>query len=190
MKTKFIILLLLPFTILSQDPSKHIPWKLDGADERIEKNRKGNVLLEFILKDKIDKRSNSNIDLELKNHDFKFGVSFTQLRRFWGQDYGDLYLERFKEVFNYATIGMYWQLTDERSNSKFMDNYYKGILEWTKKNDVRVKGHPLMWHEAMPNWVRNYKNIDELDGIIKAHMKRLIQSYPQINDWDVYNEPI
>ena len=37
MKTKFIILLLLPFTILSQDPSKHIPWKLDGADERIEK---------------------------------------------------------------------------------------------------------------------------------------------------------
>ena len=64
MKTKFIILLLLPFTILSQDPSKHIPWKLDGADERIEQNRKGNVLLEFILKDKIDKRSNSNIDLE------------------------------------------------------------------------------------------------------------------------------
>ena len=44
-----------------------------------------------------------------KNHDFKFGVSFTQLRRFWGQDYGDLYLERFKEVFNYATIGMYYR---------------------------------------------------------------------------------
>ena len=185
-----LLLVILSLSLNAQDHSVHKKWELSGADERIQQNRKGDVVLEFILDDKINKRSKSSIELDLKNHDFKFGVSFTQLRRFWGQDYGDLYLERFKEVFNYATIGMYWQLTDERSNSKFMDNYYKGILEWTKKNDIRVKGHPLMWHEAMPNWVRNYKNIDELDGIIKAHMKRLIDSYPQINDWDVYNEPI
>jgi GH35 family endo-1,4-beta-xylanase len=26
--------------------------------------------------------------------------------------------------------------------------------------------------------------------LIKNHMKRLIETYPQINDWDVYNEPI
>ena len=147
-------------------------------------------LFGMITSEKIDENSNSSINLKLVNHDFKFGVSFTQLRRFWGQEYGDLYLKRFKEVFNYATIGMYWQLTDERSNSKFMDNYYKGILDWSEKNDIRLKGHPLMWHEAMPNWVRNFKNIEELDGIIKEHMKRLIVSYPQINDWDVYNEPI
>ena len=174
----------------AQNHSIHKKWKLDGADERIKKNRQGDLVLEFILDDKINNKSKSSIELDLKNHDFKFGVSFTQLRRFWGQDYGDLYLERFKEVFNYATIGMYWQLTDERSNSKFINNYYDGILEWTKNNDIRVKGHPLMWHEAMPDWVRNYKNIDELDIIIKNHMKRLIESYPQINDWDVYNEPI
>ena len=70
-----------------------------------------------------------------------------------------------------------------------MDKYYKGILDWSEKNDIRLKGHPLVWHEAMFNWVRNFKNIEELDGIIKEHMKRLIVSYPQIND-DVYNEPI
>ena len=34
------------------------------------------------------------------------------------------------------------------------------------------------------------KNLDKLDIIIKDHMKRLIETYPQINDWDVYNEPI
>ena len=94
------------------------------------------------------------------------------------------------QVYSLNLIPHHWQLTDERSNSKFMDNYYKGILDWSEKNDIRLKGHPLMWHEAMPNWVRNFKNIEELDEIIKEHMKRLIVSYPQINDWDVYNEPI
>ena len=95
----------------AQNHSIHKKWKLDGADERIKTNRQGDLVLEFILDDKINNKSKSSIELDLKNHDFKFGVSFTQLRRFWGQDYGDLYLERFKEVFNYATIGMYWQLT-------------------------------------------------------------------------------
>ena len=189
MKVKLFFLVMSLF-IFSQNHSDHKQWKLEGADQRISEIRKGDLNLEFITDLKIDENSNSSINLKLVNHDFKFGVSFTQLRRFWGQEYGDLYLKRFKEVFNYATIGMYWQLTDERSNSKFMDNYYKGILDWSEKNDIRLKGHPLMWHEAMPNWVRNFKNIEELDGIIKEHMKRLIVSYPQINDWDVYNEPI
>ena len=92
-----LLLLLISFTINSQDHSIHKKWKLDGADERIEKNRNGDVVLEFVLDAKINKRSKSSIQLDLKNHDFKFGVSFTQLRRFWGQDYGDLYLERFKK---------------------------------------------------------------------------------------------
>ena len=189
MKIKLFFLIISLF-VFSQNHSDHKQWKLEGADQRISEIRKGDLNIEFITDLKIDENSNSSINLKLVNHDFKFGVSFTQLRRFWGQEYGDLYLKRFKEVFNYATIGMYWQLTDERSNSKFMDNYYKGILDWSEKNDIRLKGHPLMWHEAMPNWVRNFKNIEELDGIIKEHMKRLIVSYPQINDWDVYNEPI
>ena len=141
--------MIVPIILNAQDHSIHKKWKLDGAEERIEKNRKGDLVLEFVFKDKINNKSKSSIQIDLKNHDFKFGVSFTQLRRFWGQDYGELYLKRFKEVFNYATIGMYWQLTDERSNSKFIDNYYNGILEWTKNNDIRVKGHPLMWHEVV-----------------------------------------
>ena len=36
----------------------------------------------------------------------------------------------------------------------------------------------------------NYKNLDKLDLLIKDHMRRLIETYPQISDWDVYNEPI
>ena len=95
--TTIFFLFISLFNIQSQDPSKHQKWQLNGADDRIEKNRKGNVKIEFITTDGITKRSNASLDLELVNHDFKFGASFTQLRRFWGQDYGDLYLERFNE---------------------------------------------------------------------------------------------
>ena len=55
-----LLLLLISFTINSQDHSIHKKWKLDGADERIEKNRKGDVVLEFVLDAKINKRSKFN----------------------------------------------------------------------------------------------------------------------------------
>ncbi len=185
---KFIIILF-SVSIYTQEHSKHVPWKLDGANERIENYRKGELTLEFKMKRKHAKRD-AQINLKLNNHHFKFGVSFTQLRRFWGQDYGKKYLEKVKDVFNYATIGMYWQLTDERIKNNKMVDYYDQVIDWAISNDFRLKGHPLMWHEAMPDWVRNFKDLDELDSLIKNHMKRLIETYPEINDWDVYNEPI
>tara|TARA_A200000113_G_scaffold110535_1_gene99239 strand:+ start:83 stop:1438 length:1356 start_codon:yes stop_codon:yes gene_type:complete len=189
MRKIILIAFLIPIVNLAQKSSFHKPWKLENANQRIEKIRKGDV--KIIFESNKDFKSNlANIEVKLKNHDFKFGVSFTQLRRFWGKKFADKYLNQVKRVFNYATIGMYWALTDERDKSGKMDKYYNEVLSWASKNNIRIKGHPLMWHEAMPDWVRNYKNLDELDVLIKNHMKRLIETYPQIDDWDVYNEPI
>ena len=187
---KFLFLILIvPFYLFSQDNDKHESWQLDGASDRIEKYRKGDLILNFNI-DKSIKNKTGKLKLKLKNHDFKFGVSFTQLRRFWGTKYADKYLQQVKRVFNYATVGMYWALTDERNKSGKMEKFYDDVLFWADKNNIRIKGHPLMWHEAMPDWIRSYKNLDQLDMLIKNHMKRLIETYPQINDWDVYNEPI
>ena len=112
MKTflKYIFLLLLVNTY-SQQKSNHIPWKLKGANERIEKYRKGKVNLEFKTDEELKDRQ-ATVNIQLTDHDFKFGVSFTQLRRFWGTKYADKYLQQVKRVFNYATVGMYWALTD------------------------------------------------------------------------------
>jgi|TARA_B100001093_G_scaffold293124_1_gene279723 GH35 family endo-1,4-beta-xylanase len=189
MRKFLFFILIVPFYLSSQDNDKHESWQLDGASNRIEKYRKGDLILNFNI-DKSIKNKTGKLKLKLKNHDFKFGVSFTQLRRFWGTKYADKYLQQVKRVFNYATVGMYWALTDERNNSGKMEKFYDDVLFWADKNNIRIKGHPLMWHEAMPDWIRSYKNLDELDMLIKNHMKRLIETYPQINDWDVYNEPI
>ena len=67
---KTLLLVILSVSLNAQDHSVHEKWELNGADERIEQNRKGDVVLEFILDDKINKRSKSSIELDLKNHDF------------------------------------------------------------------------------------------------------------------------
>ena len=148
---KYLFYLIFPLLIFAQDPSFHEPWKLEGAGERIEKYRKTNTILNFNFPTDI-KKKNGKLKIKLINHDFKFGVGFTQLRKMRGNMF-DLYLERFKEAFNYATVGMYWGLTDERSSRKQIDKYYDDIIKWSIKNNVRLKGHPLMWHEGMPDWV-------------------------------------
>ena len=185
---KYLFYLIFPLLIFSQDPSFHEPWELEGASERIEKYRKTNTILNFNFPTDI-KKKNGKLKIKLINHDFKFGVGFTQLRKMRGNMF-DLYLERFNEVFNYATVGMYWVLTDERSGRKQIDKYYDDIIKWSIKNNVRLKGHPLMWHEGMPDWVRYSKDLDQLEVAMKTHMRRLIETYPEINDWDVYNEPV
>ena len=189
MRIFIFFILTIPFCLFSQEKETYNSWKLEGADERIEKYRKGNLVLNF-YSDRSIKNKIGKLKIKLKNHDFKFGVSFTQLRRFWGTKYAEKYLDQVKRVFNYATVGMYWALTDERNKSGKIEKFYDDVLLWASNNNIRIKGHPLMWHEAMPDWVRNYKNLDELDLLIKDHMRRLIETYPQISDWDVYNEPI
>ena len=64
----------------AQDGSKHIPWKLDGASERIEKVRKGEVVLEFYHENKRLKNKKGDFKIELISHNFNFGVSMTQSR--------------------------------------------------------------------------------------------------------------
>ena len=52
---KTLLLVILSVSLNAQDHSVHKKWELSGADERIQQNRKGDVVLEFILDDKINK---------------------------------------------------------------------------------------------------------------------------------------
>ena len=49
-------------------------WKLDGAAERIERLRKGTAKLQFVLPDGSEPNNALQVDIELKKHDFLFGV--------------------------------------------------------------------------------------------------------------------
>ena len=65
--------------------------------------------------------------------------------------------DRVKELFNFITVGFYWELFDEKGDTSYANKYMNDNLQWADKNNLRVKGHPLLWHESLPNWIIDFE---------------------------------
>ena len=76
--------------------AKHEPWQLENANARIDNIRKGTTNLTFTFANGKKLPSDANLNLELQSHDFKFGVSMTQARGFFGTDAFQPYLDATK----------------------------------------------------------------------------------------------
>ena len=100
----FIVIFLICFVVKSQQYDVHVPWKLEGANERIDTYRKGKAKLLFVL-DSSSSSESAKLDIGLANHAFNFGVSMTQEGPFEGTAYQDIYRQRVSEVFNFVRLG-------------------------------------------------------------------------------------
>jgi endo-1,4-beta-xylanase len=67
-------------------------------------------------------------------------------------------------------------------------------MEFAKANNMKVRGHPLVWHSSLPRWLwLNEEKFtrDELIAILKDHVQTLVSRYRgQVFAWDVLNEAI
>lgn len=66
------------------------------------------------------------------------------------------------------------------------------LVEFAKTNHLKVRGHPLVWHYALPSWLDdgNFTR-DELLTILKTHVQTLVSRYrEQTVAWDVVNEAL
>ena len=43
-----------------------------------------------------------------------------------------------------------------------------------KDQGMLVKGHPLMWHQVLPEWIKDSERSAKIDKDIKRHVKNLI----------------
>lgn len=68
------------------------------------------------------------------------------------------------------------------------------VVSFAKKNNMKVRGHPLVWHHkvALPKWIIKDKfTREELIDILRDHIKTVVRRYKgSINDWNVVNEAI
>lgn len=66
------------------------------------------------------------------------------------------------------------------------------IVDFCKKNNISVRGHCLVWHEALPDWVWNiYKSKDysRLKLVLLSHVETIVTRYKNtIKEYDVLNE--
>ena len=185
MSTRYLIVCLLALLFcsftslsLSADFIAHDPWKLDGAEQRIQKYRTGKANLQLKLENGIKIPDNTPIFIHQKRHEFKFGGSQAQM---WIlKDHKNLsqYLKHFEELFNYVTVGFYWGWHERKRGQWKLKDHSKKSFDFAVKNNFPIRGHMLLWHNTLPKWLTRIRDERELEGVVEKHVTDLIKHYP------------
>jgi len=62
------------------------------------------------------------------------------------------------------------------------------LVEFAKTNNIKVRGHALLWHQEVPQWVNGLSKA-ELESAVKKHINDTITHFKgKIYAWDVLNE--
>ncbi len=66
------------------------------------------------------------------------------------------------------------------------------LVEFAQANDMKVRGHTLLWHQMNPGWLKegNYNCKQALDLLHKHIFTTLGHFHGDIYAWDVVNEPV
>lgn len=66
------------------------------------------------------------------------------------------------------------------------------IVAFAQAHGMKVRGHTLVWHEALPEWIREGKYTrEELRAILEDHIKTVVGHFRgKVFAWDVVNEAV
>lgn len=96
------------------------------------------------------------------------------------------------QEFNYVTPEneMKWE-SIQRSEGSFSFGSADNIVNWAQQNNMKVKGHTLVWHNQLPGWVSSINNRDRLLAVMKKHIETVMGRWGnKLIAWDVVNEAI
>lgn len=94
--------------------------------------------------------------------------------------------------FNYVTPEneMKWQSVQGTEN-QFTFGNANNIVNWAQQNNMKIKGHTLVWHNQLPTWVQSINNRDRLLAVMKKHIETVMGQFGnKLYAWDVVNEAI
>ncbi len=129
-------------------------------------------------------RAQQRIEQQDRRPDFLFGGNF-----FRYPSGGEIYYQRFRDIFNYATVPFYWRSFEPEPGQP---NYARidSMTEWLHQAGIVAKGHPLVWfHQAgLPNWMREV-SFGEMQDKLRSRILDITQRYRgRIAAFDVINE--
>lgn len=78
------------------------------------------------------------------------------------------------------------------SEGEFTFKTADSLVDWANANGMRMHGHCLVWHYALPDWVNAYDGQkDKIEAIFKRHIQMTASNFRgKLSSWDVVNEAI
>jgi len=159
---------------------------LADSDQAIEKHRKSDAMIRLV-----DARgkplAGAKVKIELKRHDFLFGCNLYMFDQYPTASENAAYKQRFAELFNYATTGLYWRWYEPKQGKPdypFTDK----VVSWCAERGIRLKGHPLLWGDeaGIPAWSQGQPPLE----VQRRRIFDIMQRYHgKIDFWEVVNEP-
>jgi endo-1,4-beta-xylanase len=106
---------------------------------------------------------------------------------------GGQYRDILAREFNMVTpeVSMKFDATEPKRNL-YTFNESDTLVTFAKMHNMQVRGHNLVWYNALPSWLTSGQfSRDELMGILREHIQTEVSHYRgQVNIWDVVNEAI
>ena len=98
------------------------------------------------------------------------------------------YLQRWLRSFTSVTPenAMKWEVV-EPGSGEWDWREADAIVDAAEKTRKRVRGHPLVWDQQLPDWVATSGDVE---NALREHVRTLVSHYQgHVAQWDVVNEP-
>lgn len=68
---------------------------------------------------------------------------------------------------------------------------FENVRAFAKTKKLKMRGHPLVWHDALPGWARTISSPEEAKQVIHDRIAKLVGHFRgEFQSWDVVNEAI
>ena len=186
-----------PNTNLLKHFDRYSEWFEETTSQNIEQYRKGDVTITVTDADG-NIIPNAKVSVTQNTHEFNFGANIFMLDEFETEEKNRIYREKFKEIFNMATLPFYWNATEPEEGvfrfDKDSPKLYRRpaidlCMEYCEENGIEPREHGLVYNSWFPSWVNKNHTVEEEWALVEKRMKEISERYAdKIPTIEVTNE--
>ncbi len=169
-----------------QDAARRESAVVAATGPAIDRNRKSDAIVRVV--DAAGQPvGGAKVAVTQTGREFLFGCNIYGFDQPRNAEQNAAYKRRFAELFNYATVGLYWRWYEtERGRPRYADT--DKIVAWCLEHGIRMKGHPLLWGDegGIPFWSSGQPDPSTQQERVRAIMSRY---HGKIGFYEVVNEP-